>query len=396
MRDTGDAYPIYDEDLFSPEALQRPIEHYRRIRDLGPVVRLPYVDALALGRFADVQAALRAPDILVSGQGTAFNDAFNKQGPEPELIASDGARHRRLRTHLARPMMPAALKQHRDMLKTMIVKQVRAAADGRDFDGVAGVAKHLPLAAVSFLVGLSEDGRQNMLRWAAAMFNMVGPFAPGFENDLAVMMEFREYMWSVDPARLSRDSWAKGLFDAADAGKITPNEARSLLGGLVVPSLDTTINAKSNLLYNLGANPGQWRLLKQNPSLVPSAVVEGVRHSAVVRWFSRVAASDYRHGDVFVPKGQRVMLMYGAANRDERHYPDPDAFQVTRNPQDQLGWGTGPHMCVGMHLAKLEMEVLLEALIENVDHIEVGEPVVGSNRGLYGFESLPMRLIRLH
>jgi cytochrome P450 len=88
------------------------------------------------------------------------------------------------------------------------------------------------------------------------------------------------------------------------------------------------------------------------------------------------------------------MVMYQCANRDERHYPDPERFEVTRNPTDQLGWGTGPHMCAGMHLARMEMEALLEALIEQRVRIEVDAPVIGTNRGLYTIENMPMRLMR--
>lgn len=386
------AYPLYDADLFAPEALRHPFEHYRRVRDLGPVVRLRGVDALAIGRFGDVQAALRTPDVLISGAGVGFNEVFNSPGPEPNVLGSDGARHRKLRTQLTRPLMPGALRQHRDMLKSMISEQVRRVADGRTFDAVASVAKHLPLAAISFLVGIPEEGRQNMLRWATAIFNMVGPDSPAFAEDLATFREFRGYLLSIDPAQLSENGWAKTLFDAAENGRLTIGEARAALSGLLGPSLDTTINAKSNLLLNLAANPDQWAKLRRDPSLVPGAVYEGVRHSAVVRWFSRMAVADYRAGDVAIPQGTRVMVMYGSANRDERHYPEPDRFLVDRNPTDQLGWGTGPHMCGGMHLARLEMEVLLEALIETVEVLEVDEPVLGANRGLYGLESLPMRM----
>lgn len=391
MANVADDYPFYPEDVFSPQALRQPFEHYRRVRDLGPVVRLKGVDALALSRFDDVQAALRTPDILIAGAGNGFNDIWNTPG-EPNLITMDGAPHRKMRTQFDRPLRPGALRQHRDMLKAMIVEKVRQVADGNTFDAVAHLAKHLPLAAISFLVGLPEAGRQNMLRWAAAVFNMVGPASPALAEDLATMLEFRDYLLTVDPAHLPEDGWAKMLFDAAGEGKLTVDAARAALGGLIGPSLDTTINAKSNLLYNLAAHPDQWAKLRRNPALVPSAVVEGVRHSAVVRWFARVATADYRAGDVSVPQGTRVMLMFGSANRDERHYPDPDTFQADRNPQDQLGWGTGPHMCSGMHLAKLEMEVLLEALIENVETLEAGEPVIGANRGLYGLEGLPMRM----
>jgi len=121
-------------------------------------------------------------------------------------------------------------------------------------------------------------------------------------------------------------------------------------------------------------------------------VLEGVRHSSVLRWFSRVATADYAVGDAVLPEGARVMLLYGCANRDERRYEDPDRFDITRDARDHLAWGTGPHMCAGMNLARIEMEVLLEALIEQGVELTAGEGVMGTNTGLYGFASLPFRL----
>ena len=88
------------------------------------------------------------------------------------------------------------------------------------------------------------------------------------------------------------------------------------------------------------------------------------------------------------------MLLYGCANRDERRYTDPDRFDITRDARDHLAWGTGPHMCAGMHLARFEMEVMLEALIEAGVSLTAGAPVIGANAGLYGFTQLPMRLER--
>ena len=105
-----------------------------------------------------------------------------------------------------------------------------------------------------------------------------------------------------------------------------------------------------------------------------------------------MAAEDYRAGEVFVPKDTRVMLLYCCANRDVRRYPDPDRFDFTRDARDHLAWGTGPHLCAGMHLARIEMEVILEALVEAGATLEAGEPVIGANAGLYGFERLPFRI----
>lgn len=396
--DAMELIPVYTGDLVSPDALRDPFPHYQRIRDLGPIVRLEHPDVYVMGRFADVQQALRSPDILVSTRGIGFNDIVNTPMEQPPVIRSGGERHKKLRRVITKPLMPSALKDRREMLKRLISDRLDTIIDQGEFDAVPTLARHLPIEAISYLVGLPEEGRANMLRWASASFNSAGPLDRDgtmdaqMIEDFEALREVNAYLQEFDPARLRPGSWTEMLFKAVDAGSLQREEARAAMSAFVLPSLDTTIYAKGNLLYNLGRNPDQWELLRRKPDLVPSAVLEGVRYSATVRWFARVAAEDYRVGDAVIPENSRVMLLYGAANRDERHYPDPDRFDITRNPTDQLGWGTGPHMCGGMHLAKLEMEVLLEAMIERVAHIEVGEPVVGINRGLYGFDSLPIHL----
>lgn len=390
--------PVYDVDLVSPEALRDPFEHYRRIRDLGPVVHLTHPDVYAIGRFSDVRRALRSPDVLVSTKGIGFNDIVNAPMEQPPVIRSAGERHRKLRGLLSKPLMPAALEEQREMLKALISSRLDIIVDQGEFDAVTAIARHLPMEAISVLVGLPEEGRANMLRWASASFNSAGPLNRDgtmdaqLIEDFEIFREVNDYFLEVNPAHLRPGSWVSMLFQAAKAGDLRLEEARAAMSAFVLPSLDTTIYAKGNLLYNLGRNPDQWRLLRNNPELIPGAVLEGVRYSATVRWFSRVAVQDYQAEDYVIPEGGRVMLLYGAANRDERHYPHADRFDVTRNPLDQLGWGAGPHMCAGMHLAKLEMQVLLEAMVERVARIEVGSPVIGVNRGLYGFDCLPISM----
>lgn len=388
----GAPLPTYGEDIFDDAALRNPFDHYRAMRDLGPVVQLGDSRLLAMGRFADVQQALRSPEILVSGEGTGLNDLENSM--IPTLISSDGEFHRKVRSHISRPLMPAALKAHRENFKALVTLRVRECIGAGWFDGVELLARYLPLTVISDLVGLPEPARSKMLGWATAGFEIHQPLKPHFEGLLPVFMEAREFLESFDRSELRPGSWSELMFQEVDKGRMTDVEARSAIGGYTLPSLDTTIHSKSGMLYFLGTHPDQWDLLRQEPSLVPSAVLEAVRLSSVVRWFSRVAVSDYcgSHGEVIVPAGERVVLLYGSANRDERRYSNPDTFDARRNPTDQLGWGTGPHMCVGMHLAKLEMEVLLEALIEGVGRVEVEDPVPSSNGGLYGFDSLRMRL----
>lgn len=385
-------FPTFEGSLFTTEALRDPFPLYRQIRDLGPVVSVPKAGAYALSRFSDVQLALRSPEALISGKGVALSAVSNEPRAEPGMITSDGERHRRLRLPVARQLIPRELEARRAEMYDLMSGRVADLVGTGWIEGVTSLAQFLPLAAVSHFVGLPENGRKNMLRWASAAFNLTGPNLDKLQDDLAALREVQGYLAKVEPTQLREGSWARTLFDNVATGKLTLGEARAALSGLVLPSLDTTIYAQANLLFNLGAYNAQWRILKERPELIPSAVLESVRHSAVVRWFTRVAARDYDVGELRIPEGSRVMLMFGSANRDERHYSAPDEFDVTRNPTDQLGWGSGPHMCAGMHLAKLEMEVLLQVLIEQVEHIEVGEPIVGSNQGLYGFDAVPIKL----
>ena len=382
---------LYPHDLFSPDALRSPFGHYRAIRDLGAVVRLGDPDVYMLSRFDDVRDALRASDVLASGDGVGFNDLVNRPGL-PNIIQSDGDLHKRLRSEVQRPLLPGQLRQHREGLKRLIAASIRSLVDAGPFDAMEKIARVLPTTAISVLVGLPEEGRAAMLDWAAATFNAIGPIRKEFEADLALLKEARDYLGKLDRTNVRDGSWARTLLDAAVTGKLSEQEARGALSAYVLPSLDTTILAKGHLLRNLAAAPEQWRRLKQDPSLIPGAVLEGVRHSSVIRWFSRVARADYRVGGQVIPDGARVMLMYGSANRDERCFADPDAFDVTRDARSHLAWGSGPHMCVGMHLARIEMEVMLEALVEHCGALDAGEPEIHANRGLYGFATLPFEL----
>ncbi len=382
---------FYEEDLFSRSALDEPFGHYRKLRELGPVVRLRDPDVYALSRYDDVRAALQAPDVLLSGDGVGFNDAINRPGA-PNIIMSDGDQHRRLRAEVVRPILPAQLKQHRSFLKQMVGERIGALVNRGPFDAMTEIAQFLPLAAISKLVGLPEEGRASMLEWAAAVFNAIGPSRPGSERDFEVAAGARAYLAAVEWTSMREGGWARGLFDAVAAGRLSEPEARGAMSAYVLPSLDTTILAKGHLLNLLGRDPASWRMLKDDPSLIGAAVLESVRHSSVIRWFSRIAGADYRVGDDVIPKGARVMLIYGSANRDERRYPDADRFDMTRDARAHLAWGSGPHMCVGMHLAKMEMEVMVEALLERCEDIHVGEPEPLGNRGLYGFSRLPIEL----
>ncbi len=383
----------YTGDLYATAALRNPYPRYKTIRDLGSVVWSPRRKLWVVGRFEDVRQALRAADGLVSGQGVAANDPVNA-APMPITLTSDGEVHDRRRGVLIRPMTPGPLRDLTPRLEVQAEALVDKLATGARFDAMAGFASHLPVAVVAELVGLNEEGRAHMLRWAAATFDAMGAMNERGVAALPTLMELSRYVRGLDRSLVAKDGWAARLFDAADAGELSAEEAGAMVIDYVGPSLDTTILATGHMVWLLANTPGAYDDLRAEPALIPSVVNEAVRLASPIRSFTRYATKDVEIGDGVIPKGGRALILFASANRDERHYPDPDRFDVHRNPRDHLAWGHGPHVCVGMHLARLEMEVLLAALVRHVGAIETGRPSSVYNNLLQGFQRLPARFHR--
>lgn len=383
-----DARPELGTDLYTDEAILDPYPLYRTLRDLGPAVWLTAHDAWAIGRFRDVRAALLADGVLLSGHGVALNDALNKPGGRVTLT-SDGDVHRQLRSVLMRPMTASAVREIQDDIQRLADGLVDELVARGSFDGVADLAAHLPVAIVSHLVGLPESGRERMRDWAAATFDALGTMNARARASFGAFGEMIAYASAVARDELRPDGWAARLFRAADDGLIERSDVPAMLIDYIAPSLDTTILGTGHLLYQLGRHPEQWDLVRAHADLVPRAVDEALRHETPVRAFSRLAAADHDVDGTTIPAGDRVLVVFGSANRDERRYPDPDRFDVTRDAKDHVGFGHGVHRCAGAFLAQLEMQSLLRAMASRVRRIEVGSAEPMLNNVLRGYRSFP-------
>jgi cytochrome P450 len=341
-------------------------------------------DAWAIGRFDDVRAALRADAVLVSGHGVAMNDLVNAEGSRVTL-STDGEVHRQLRGVLMKPMMPSALRAVQGEIERLADALVADLLARDDFDGIADYAQYLPVAIVSHLVGLPEDGRERMLDWAKGTFDVLGPMNERGRAATPLLFEMMSYAVGVQRATLRPEGWAAHLFTAADEAKIEPTDVASMLIDYIAPSLDTTILGLGHLLFQLGRHPEQWAMIRADPELVPRAIDEALRLDAPVRAFSRFAVADYDVAGTTIPARSRVLILFASGNRDERRFPDPDRFDVTRDARDHLGFGHGVHRCAGSHVAQLEMQSLLRAMVRRVATIEVGPAEVGMNNVLYGY-----------
>ena len=381
--------PTSTLDPYTEQSLLNPWPLYCKLREMGPVVWLEKYQMFALTRYSAVVKALRDWEAFPSSFGVMMNDDMN-QVLRGNTLCSDGEAHSRLRRVVIRPLTPVALKS----LKNEVEREAEAVVERlwakRRFCATAELASYLPVAIVSRAVGLPEEGRERMMEWSIGMFNCFGPMNDRARSAMPVLSEMMQYARThAVPGNLKPGSWAESIHDAAAAGEVPTEAVPVMMIDYVGPSLETTIFGISSAVWLFANNPDQWDLVRDDPSLIPAAINETLRLEAPVQGFSRYVARNYDIDGTLLPEGSRAIAFYGAANRDPRQFPDPDRFDVRRdNPGRHMAFGAGPHMCLGMNLAKLEMHALFSALARKVTrfHIEAEERIL--NNVLRGFSKL--------
>ncbi len=383
---------MLDLDLYADDAIEDSSTVFARIRDAAPVVWLPRHRIWAVGRFDDVREALRDGELFISGHGVAANRLTNLAARKTTL-SSDGDTHSTRRKVLMRSLGAKAIAPIADRLDAEAEAIVAALLDAGEFDAAGDFSSGLPVRVVADLVGIRVSS-DRLLRWAADTFDILGPLNRRGLRAAPSSLGMLAYSQRLSRSRVIPGSWAASVFDAADRGEINKAEARTMIIDFVAPALDTTILASTHMLWLLGENPESWQRIRRDPELIPAAVVEAVRLASPIRGFTREVSRDAEFSGASLRAGDRVVLLFGAANMDERRYPDPERFDLERPPGGNLGWGNGPHTCVGIHLAKLEMAALLRALVAQVGTIEIAGPVTRiRNNTLQGIGSLPVRLM---
>ena len=384
--------PVSSIDFYSDEAIHNPFPIYEELRALGPVVFLEKHNLYALPNFKEVSEVLRQPLLYSSARGVSPQQKVNDI-LVGSTLNSDPPAHDRTRAITAEPLFPGALKE--------VEAQIQQAADGLvdtlcqrgDFDAVVDFARYLPVTIVAELVGLPVDSEQ-MLKWASATFNLFGT-----ENERTIaafddLKDLRNFLIEYGrPEKLKEGGWAKRIFEVGPERGISFETCAQLMRDYINPSLDTTISVSSQLIELFAKNPDQWAKLRQDPSLIPNAIEEAVRIGAPVRGWTRYVSEETELSGQQLPEGSRVLVMFASANRDPAKYVNPAQFDITRDVHDHMGFGQGVHMCMGMHLARIEMQSLVRALRRRVESFELtGRPTVALNNSVRGYATLPVRV----
>jgi cytochrome P450 len=384
----------YDEDLFTRDAVRDPYPHYRALRELGPVVRLSAHGVDVVSRYADVRAVLADAKTFISGEGIGFDDEAN-QLSRGKTLTSDDPLHAHLRKVVAHRLLPRALRDLDPTIDKTAEHLVDDLGGGGTVEAMSQIAQMMPLTVVPEFLGLPEDCRDNLLPWAGASIDTLGPAGERTSRNLGLRREMMGYAADlVRDRRLAPGSVGDDLLAAADRGDLAMDQCPALMIDYLGPSVETTVAAIGNALALFARNPDQWARLRADPALVAGSFAEAIRLESPLRGFTRITRHDTEISGVPVAAGTRVWVLFASANRDERKWDRAEEFDIGRSNLDHVALGYGIHACPGQGLARKEFSVLLTKLARRFARIELaGEPEWSENNILRSYRHLPLRLV---
>ncbi|MBA3477992.1 MAG: cytochrome P450 [Lautropia sp.] len=392
--------PVMDVDPFSDAFLTDPYPDHERMREAGPVFWIPKYAIYASARHEQVRAILNDHATYISSAGVGLAD-FNKETPfRPRslILEADPPDHTRARSVLARILSPRTVMQVRATFaaeaETLLDRLVEKARSEGEIDAVKDLSEVYPLKVFPDAVGLESEGREMLLLYGNMIFNAFGP-----RNELLVRAAEKVKpltQWIMDHCKremLRPGGFGDMIYQAADAGEISLDEAPLLVRSFLSAGVDTTVNGIGNALLCLAQHPEQYARLRADPSLARPAFEEALRYESAVQTFFRTTSVDASLSGITIPAGSKVLTFLAAANRDPRQWPDPERFDIERRPSGHMAFGSGIHGCVGQVVARLEGELILAGIAKRVKSLSLaGKPTRRLNNTLRALASLPLKL----
>ena len=394
MRSSDGDAPVCDVDFYGEAAIADPVSAYHDMLGHGPVVWLQHNNIHAICGFEALTKSLRNHQCFSSGKGVSINDDVNKL-LVGSTLNSDPPQHDATRAITFSPLTPKALEAVREKIEMQADYLAAQMVQKGQFDAAQELAPYLPLTVVRDLVGLGEHGKNNMLGWGAATFELMGDPRARRDSAIADLKELRRFLENPETLQsLSPGGWASRATELGIQSGMEPARAAELMRDYIAPSLDTTISAIGYAVMLFAKHPDQWSKLRADRTLIRNAIEEIVRLNTPIKAFTRYVTQDCLVEGVTLRKGSRVLMVFGAANRDPAKFEDPDRFDISRHARGHVGFGHGVHACLGMHLARLEITSLLNALADRVERFALTGPVVPSvNSSIHSLASVPVRAI---
>ena len=344
-----------------------------------------------LARYHDVRNASRQPEIFSNAAGIRPDT-----GPVPMMIDMDDPQHKQRRQLVYKGFIPHRVQGRRQRIETIAHALVDRVCERGECDFVADLAAWLPLIVIGDLIGVVPERYDDLLRWSDDLMRGQGQLGDpaALEAMMNAFAEYAGYFAGVlaDRKAAPRDDLISVLINAeVDGGRLDDDSLlhESLL--LLIGGDETTRHVISGGLFQMLAFRDNWERVRVDRSLLPSAIEEMLRWVSPIRNMARILTRDVTLGGKRLEAGQKALLLYPSANRDEGVFPDPFRFDITRKPNDHLAFGHGTHFCLGNSLARLELDVIFGVLLDRLPGITLAvpdEPPLRAAAFVSGYEGL--------
>ena len=363
--------PVFREDPY-------PILHELRRR--APIHRDTQLNRWVLTRHDDVEHVLRHKEFLVDPR-KARPDAYHRlfeagdTREEPSMLFLDDPEHRRLRKLVSWAFTPRAVAEMRPRVRELAGRLLHRVEEP-EFDVMAALAEPLPAIAIAIMLGVDEADQERFKAWSmassASFFNPFGSEEERATGDAAYESLVSFFLEEIASRRARpKDDLIGRLCEAeVDGDRLRDGEIVAMCNLLLVAGNVTTTDLIGNGVKALMQHPGELAKLRAQPELLENAVEEMLRYDSPVVNSARIAPYDFEQGGTKIGKGESITTVLGAANRDPAVYPEPDRFDVAREDVHHQAFGGGHHICLGAHLARLEAQEAIGALLERFPKLE--------------------------
>lgn len=386
-------------DLLSPDFIADPYPYYDILRNSSPILYDAEWKLWFVSTYEDIYALLRERRLGRDMDGAPKPDPHTPFGKlhHNSLMEKEPPDHTRLRSLVNKAFTPARVEALRPHITVIAYRLLDAVWARGEMDLLTDFAEPLPVMVIAELLGVPKDGQAFLRPWSHAIVAMY-ELAPSAEDERRAnqaVTEFSNYLQGlVAERRLApRDDLMSALIEAEEEGKrLSEDELIATCILMLNAGHEATVNAIANGMLAFFRHPEQYRLLKSSPDLIKTAVEEVLRYDTPLQLFRRWVREDVDYKGIRFEKGAQLALLYAAGNRDPARFPDPHRFDITRQDNSHLGFGAGIHYCVGAPLARLELQVAFQVLIERLPNLHLASDTVEyrPNFVIRGLKSLPV------
>lgn len=391
-------------DQYSYEIDDNPYQIWKRLRDEAPVWRNEKYNYWVLSRYDDVMKASLDWQNFSSAWGTVLENMPENPGETTLMINNDPPYHDQLRRVVAPRFAPASVARLESDIRDIVDGYLEPLQGRSEFDFVQDFGRWIPMDVISSLLGIPEEDRRKVNQWADDMLHLQEGDQGANERGMAAIGALHEYLQGVlqdrkaNPCGDLLSDLAHADIELEDGSKRPFNERESFEFMLLLAAAgnETVARLLSNTGILLARHPDQRQKLRDNPSLIPGAVEELLRYEPPSPIQFRRLMNDVEYHGVTLKAGDNVALLTAAATRDDRHWDDPEVFDVERAPKRHLTLGYGVHSCLGASLARLESRIAIEGVLARIGDWDIDEDKLVRTRAstVRGYSHVPVTVKR--